>query len=140
MRRVVGVVLIAVLAVSACTKAEEPQASPSSSTSSTELNVAEGTYGWSAYGVTATLTPGPEAWSLEIANDSGRKLGAPGVYALASDDGHEVDAKVQGSRPLADGASATLEVTWPADFDRKNVGMVMLLMGEDLYGGFEKGR
>ncbi|MCJ7831973.1 MAG: hypothetical protein MUP92_00815, partial [Actinobacteria bacterium] len=69
-----------------------------------------------------------------------RKLGAPGVYALASDDGHEVDAKVKGSRPLADGASATLEVTWPADFDRKNVGMVMLLMGEDLYGGFAKGR
>ena len=140
--RLVGVVLAAVLAVSACTKAEEADPTPSAGTSTaTEaLDVAKGTYGWGAYGVTATLKPGSEAWSLEIQNDTGKKIDAPGIYALASDDGHQIHATVEGAKPLADGDSATLDVTWPADFDQKNVGMVMLLIGDDLWGGFERGR
>lgn len=142
MRRLIGVVLMAVLAVSACTKADESDPSPSAegSTSTESPDVAKGTYGWGAYGVTATLKPGAEAWTLEIENDSGKKVDAPGIYALASDDGHQIDATVKGAKPLADGGSATLDVTWPADFDQKNVGMVMLLIGDDLYGGFERGR
>lgn len=142
MRRLLGVVLIAVLAVSACTKADQSDPSPSGggSTSTAVLDVAKGTYGWGAYGVTATLKPGAEAWTLEIENDTEKKIDAPGIYALASDDGHQIDATVEGAKPLADGDSATLDVTWPADFDQKNVGMVMLLIGDDLWGGFERGR
>jgi hypothetical protein len=138
----VGFVLVAALAVSGCTKADETKPSPSvgGSTSTEAPEVLKGTYGWGAYGVTATLKPGDETWSLEIENDSGKKIGAPGIYALASDDGHRVDSTVEGAKSLADGGSATLDVTWPPDFDEKNVGMVMLLIGGDLYGGFERGR
>lgn len=136
----VGVALVVVLATSACTKSDEATSSPTAAASVADIDVPQGDYGWAAYGVTATLVPGQDSWTLDIKNASGEKLGAPGIYALASDDGHQIDATVEDSQPLADGAEETLNVVWPQDFDPKNVGMVLLLMGDELYGGFERGR
>lgn len=143
MRRwLVGIVVVGLLA-SACTKAKtdtspspsagSPDGSPSAAT------VVKGTYGWDAYGVTATLKPGDGAWSLEIKNTSGAKIDKPGIYALGQMDGHQVDATVAGSKPLGDGDLETFDVTWPPEFDPKNAGMIMLTVGNDLYGGFQQG-
>ena len=143
MRRLFALVVVAVLMTSGCTKEKSgPTPTPSGSAApSSAAPVAKGTYGWDAYGVDAVLTPGADAWSLKIQNKTGAKIDRPGVYALASMDGHKVDATVEGAEPLADGESATLTVTWPSDFDpRTGIGMVMLTIGPDLYGGFEKGR
>jgi hypothetical protein len=143
MRRLLAMVAVAVLMVSACAKEKSSQTpTPSGSVApSSVAPVAKGTYGWDAYGVDAVLTPGADSWSLKIQNKTGAKIDQPGVYALANMDGHRVDATVEGAEPLADGESATLTVTWPSDFDPKtSIGMVMLTIGPDLYGGFEKGR
>lgn len=144
MRRLFALVLVAVLMISACSKNKGVTPSPSGGSpapSSSVQALAKGTYGWDAYGVVAVLTPGASTWTLKISNSSGVKIDKPGIYALASNDGHRVDATVAGSKPLADGQSATLDVSWPADFDaRNNAGMVMLTIGSALYGGFERGR
>jgi len=144
MRRWFALLVVAVLMTSACTKdkgTSTPTPGGGSAPSSTAPPLAKGVYGWDAYGVDAVLTPGDETWTLKIKNTSGAKVEAPGIYALASDDGHKVDATLEGAKPLADGESATLDVSWPSDFDaRGNTGMVMLMIGPDLYGGFERGR
>lgn len=144
MRRLLTLVVVAVLMTSGCTNDKggpTPSSVGSSGASSSAPPLAKGVYGWNAYGVNAILTPGDGSWSLKIKNTSGEKIGAPGIYALASDDGHKVDATVDGAKPLADGESATLDVTWPADFNaHENSGMIILMIGSDLYGGFERGR
>ena len=139
---IAGTVLILAVAVAACTgdKDEpEPSAKPATSQAPEELVVEAGTYGYEAYGVKATLKPEGDAWTLEISNSSGDKLDAPGLYALDARDGHQVDATVEGSKPMNDGDSETLNVTWPTDFDDKQIGMIVLLMGDDNYGAFIRG-
>ena len=144
MRRLFAVVLVAALMISACVKAKNDTPTPSgagSAPSSSAPPLAKGVYGWNAYGVEAVLTPGTGTWTLKIRNNTGARIDKPGIYALASDDGHRVDATVAGAKPLADGGSATLAVSWPSDFDSEGEGgMVMLMVGSDLYGGFERGR
>jgi len=143
MRRLFALLVVAVLMTSACTK-EKGGSTPtpgSSGVSSTASPLEKGTYGWNAYGIDALLAPGADTWTLEIKNTSGQKVGAPGIYALKSDTGEKVEATVEGAVSLADGESATLNVTWPTDFSaHENAGMIMLLIGSDLYGGFERGR
>lgn len=141
MRRSLAVAILAVAVLAAACTKDEDVSSPSPATPSTGASQAIGAnqYGWDAYGVTAVLTPTPGTWRLKITNHTGTKIDAPGIYALAADDGHRIDATVEGAEALADGESGTLEVAWPSDFDNKNVGMVMLMVGEDLYGGFLRG-
>jgi hypothetical protein len=142
-RRLVWIAVIA-FAASACTKGGGDATPPPPSgqpTPSPSIVLDKGTYGWDAYGVTAVLTPQAEGWSLEIENTSGEKIGAPGIYALRSDTGARVDATVTNAQPLPNGGSATLDVTWPQDFNaRDNAGMIMLVVGDSLYGGFDRGR
>ena len=146
MRRLFAVVLVVALMGSACSKDKNVTPTPSGgssapSSSAPPLSLAKGVYGWDAYGIEAVLTPGTDTWTLEIQNKTGAKIDQPGIYALASDDGHRVDATLVGAKPLADGESGTLDVSWPPDFDSKgNMGMVMLMIGSELYGGFERGR
>ena len=140
---VAALLVVAVLATSACTK-DKGTSTPNPSGSATSPSpspLEKGVYGWDAYGVDALLTPGSSAWTLKITNTSGAKIEAPGIYALKADTGDKVMAVVAGAKPLSDGESATLDVTWPADFNaRDNAGMIMLTIGPDLYGGFDRGR
>jgi len=132
--------LVLALLLASCTK-EEPAPSPTtrpteSSTSVSPSPIKTGDYGYDASGVSATLQPKEGAWTLEVANDSGDKIGAPGVYALDASDGHQVDATVKGAKPLEDGESGSYSVNWPAGFDARRAGMIIFMVGEDMYGGF----
>jgi hypothetical protein len=136
--------LVLVLAVSACDKGDSqpsPSAEPKPSTASGSpvIDLAAGQYGYEAYGVEAVLSPKGGQWTLEVSNSAGTKLDAPGIYVLDARDGHQIDATVEGAKPLADKEKATLTVTWPPDFDEKQIGMVILTIGGDNYGAFIRG-
>lgn len=137
---VMGILLA--LAASACTKDDEPTPAPDASPSAgatAEIELEAGQYGYEAYGVTAVLEPKGGKWTLEVSNDSGYEVGAPALYALDARDGHQIDATVEGAEALKDGASETLQVTWPQDFDDKQIGMIVLLLGGDNYGALARG-
>jgi len=140
-RRTSTACVLLALVLASCTK-EKPVPSPitpGSAGSGTEISpspIKAGEYGYDASGVSATLEPKESAWALKVTNESGEKIGAPGVYALDASDGHRIDATVEGARPLEDGGSGSYQVIWPQDFDPKQSGMIILLVGEDMYGGF----
>lgn len=73
--------------------------------------------------------------TLEIQNRTGHDLAKPAFYVLDARDGTEVDGQVQASAVVADGQTETFDVTL-SGIEPKNIGMAVLLMGKDNYGGF----
>lgn len=144
MRKLLVIAVLLVLATAACNgdgKETEPSKTPASSSSQSgeELVVPAGTYGFDAYGVVATLEPKGDGWTLKVENKSGTRLDAPGIYALDARTGEQFDATLDGAKPMEDGFSETLDVTWPEGFDDKQIGMVILTIGDSNYGGFIRG-
>ena len=138
-RRASTACVLLVLLLVSCTK-EKPAPSPITSrpsgSSVSPSPIKPGEYGYDASGVNATLEPKEGAWALKVTNTSGQKIGAPGVYALDASDGHRIDATLKGARPLEDGGSGSYSVIWPQDFDPKQSGMIIFMVGEDMYGAF----
>jgi hypothetical protein len=73
--------------------------------------------------------------TLEIQNRTGHELAKPAFYVLDARDGTEIDGQVQASAVVPDGQTETFDVTL-SGIEPKNIGMAILLMGKDNYGGF----
>ena len=60
-------------------------------------------------------------------------MGAPSVYAVTQDQRH-VDGKMDLDEPLADSATGTYTVTFPAALSREDVGLIVLMLGDVNWG------
>jgi len=143
--RLVALALALAVVLAACTGDEEPNGDLSGPTG--------GTTGTSATGPTGTLSVPPgssvyryvnaglvatldlDAGTLEVRNETGRELSKPGFYVLDARDGTQVDGQVQAPEPIPAGETATFDVVLDA-IERKNIGLVVLLMGQDNLGAF----
>ena len=140
MRRWFILIAVVSLAASACKSKAESTPSPADGGSDPQspevVDVAPGGYGYSNYGVTATLEPDGDAWKLKVSNKTGQGQGKPGVYALDARDGKRIDGAVEGAVPLGDGQSKEFTVRFGPGFDKNNVGLMILLLGGENWGAF----
>ena len=112
-----------------------PTAAPTSAIPTGPVHFQPGEYRYGFGGVTASLSFDGSAATLEVKNASGSELAAPGLYVVLGT-GEHVDGTVAGAAPIADGASATFQVTFPAQVTSKTIGLVILLFGDSNYGAF----
>ena len=103
------------------------------STSDVNVTIVPGEWTYDYLGVKATFEwkDGPPI--LTVKNASGAEVGAPSVYAVTQDQRH-VNGKMDLNEPLADGATGTYTVTFPADLTREDVGLIVLMLGDVNWG------
>lgn len=132
--------VIAVAMVSACTSSEVVPATPVDAPAALpSVSVAPGevVYRYSgAGGVVAILRfADGVAGTLEVRNDTGTEIPAPGLYLLDARDGARSEVAVTAAAPVPDGGTRTFAVT-VAGFPLDQVGMFVLLLGGEDVGGF----
>ena len=143
--RLVTLALTLALALAACTSDEERNGDVSGPTGGTTGTGATGptgaisvppgssVYRYVNAGLVATLDL--DAGTLEIRNETGRELPKPGFYVLDARDGTQVDGQVRSAEPVLADETATFDVVLDG-IERKNIGLVVLLMGQDNLGAF----
>jgi hypothetical protein len=140
-RRVFVMILVATLSV-ACTgddndpptgpgPTSEGIAPPAVDTGDVAFEPGEFEYAWD--GVDIRFSMDGSAGTLEIDNGSGRRLAAPGLYAILGD-GIRRDATIDDASPIPDGRQASFEVAFPDGVDETTVGLVILLIGGNNWG------
>jgi hypothetical protein len=112
-----------------------PTVAPSSAIPIGPVHFQPGEYRYVFGGVTASLSFHGSAATLDVTNASGAELAAPGVYVVLGT-GEHVDGTLAGAAPIADGGSATFQVTFPNQVTSKTIGLVILLFGDSNYGAF----
>ena len=140
MRRFVVLVgVVAVLAAGCSNDSPGPSADPAGTLPSSPggISGAPGSYTFGNYGVVAVLEPDGDEWKLTVTNKTEAGIAKPGLYALDARDGHRIEGKVQGSVPIKAGESAEFAASFGADFDPKQVGLIILLVGTDNWGAFK---
>ena len=138
-RTLLVAVSLAVLTLgAACTSDTTEATAPSVSasalpTSDVNATIVPGEWTYDYLGVKATFEwkEGPPI--LTVKNATGAELGEPSVYAVMQDQRH-IDGKMELSEPLADGATGTYTVTFPADLTREDVGLIVLMLGDVNWG------
>jgi hypothetical protein len=94
-----------------------------------------GTFTYENVGVTVRFDVEGSVGTLEVDNRSGLDLDRPDIYVVDAVDGHEIAVDVRQSAPVADGDTATFDVSLgEADVDQ--IGLLVLLFGTDNYGAF----
>jgi hypothetical protein len=134
-------VALAALGSAACEKAQSQPDGESPTTKPTEesigpIGTTKDEYRYQNAGLVAVLKFRGAGGTLQVENDSGFDLPAPGFYVLDARDGHEIDGTVRNSEPVPDGTKKSFQISVGEGFDLDNVGLVVLLMGEDNYGAF----
>jgi hypothetical protein len=136
-RLVVPCLLVLGLAA-ACTGEDPPPAPDASSSSSSPLptvdvpvEIVPGEWEYENDGVTVDFSW--DEGDLSIENASGAELGTPGVYVVTQAQ-ERVDGDVAGASTVADGSGADLRVTFPTDLVLEDIGLVVLLFGEQNWG------
>lgn len=133
--------LLAIALATACTgggaggSTKTPTVASSSPVPTGPVHFQPGEYRYSFGGVTASLSFDGSTATLEVKNASGADLAPPGLYVV-SGTGEHVDGSVAGVAPIADGGSATFQVTFPDQVTSKTIGLVILLFGDSNYGAF----
>jgi len=130
-----------VLSLAACEKAKsQPDGDGTTTTPPEEsigpIGTTKGEFRYQNAGLVVLLKFRGDGGTLEVENDSGYDLPEPGFYVLDARDGHEIEGTVEDSEPVADGEKKSFEISVGEGFDLDNVGLVILLMGEDNYGAF----
>ena len=101
----------------------------------TDVNVTNvpGEWIYEYLGVKATFEwkDGPPI--LTVKNGTGADVGAPAVYVVTQDQRH-IAGKMDLSEPLANDATGTYTVMFPADLTRDDVGLVVLMLGDVNWG------
>lgn len=141
-RRLVSYLALALIAAgAACTK-DEPQVPTSSAavsggpvTSNEAVTFVPGRYRYTFHGIDASLNMEGSRAALDIRNTSGAELAAPVIYVIGQD-GTRYDATIEGAGSIADGASASLTVTFPDAVKPDTVGLMVLSFGADNVGAF----
>ena len=90
-------------------------------------------YRYANAGLVATIDF--DAGTLEVDNGTDRELPEPGFYVLDARDGERFDGLVGNAAPVPAGEVSTFDVSLDG-IELRNVGLVILLMGDDNYGAF----
>jgi hypothetical protein len=102
-------------------------------TADVNATIVPGEWTYEYLGVNATFEwkDGPPL--LTVKNGSGRDVGAPAIYVVTQDQ-RQVVGTLDGSVPLADGATGQYQVTFPSGLTRDDVGLVVLQLGDANWG------
>ncbi|MGZ4132696.1 MAG: hypothetical protein ACXVWF_06595 [Actinomycetota bacterium] len=142
--RTVSLALLAALAVaslSACTGGSTVSTSAVSSTqTATALSTVDqpvkfvpGEYDYSYQDVNVTFSWKGGTGILTVDNGSGTQLGAPGMY-VETHQQTRVDAVVKDAKPIPDGKTVRLDVTFPSTLKAEDVGLFAILFGQENWG------
>jgi hypothetical protein len=101
---------------------------------------APGSYVYDFNGVTATFRLHGDDGSLEIRNGAGIRLGPPELSILAADAGEPLVGSLSSAGPLPSGARETFDVALPEALHPRDVGLVVLSFGTDVWGAFSPSR
>ena len=104
---------------------------PSVDTGDVAFEPGEFEYAWNGVDIRFSMDGG--AGTLEIDNGTGRRLAAPGLYAILGD-GTRRDATIDDASAIPDGRRASFEVVFPDGVDETTVGLVILLIGSNNWG------
>lgn len=110
-----------------------PTGNPGEPTETISVPPGSTVYRYTNAGLVATLDF--DAETLEIENGTGRELPEPGFYVLDARDGERFDGVVAGAAPTPAGETSTFAASLDG-IELRNVGLVILMMGEDNYGAF----
>lgn len=144
-RRFVALLVLAALLAAACSGTsggtETPSVTETPDESPTPGETVTGPPGTAIYvyenaGVTVTVRLEGSTGTLEIVNETRRELPRPDLYVKDARDGRQIDGRVVGSTPVSAGATATFDVAFPPAMDIENIGLLVLLIGDDNYGAF----
>jgi hypothetical protein len=143
--RTPSLVLAAVLAVAslaACTGSSAVSTSAVSSTQSSAVapptvdqpvKFVPGEYDYSYQDVNVTFSWKDDKGVLTVDNGSGTQLGPPGMY-VETHQQTRVDAVVKGAKPIPDGKTVTLDVTFPSTLKAEDIGLFAILFGQENWG------
>jgi hypothetical protein len=106
-------------------------APPSVDTGDVAFEPGEFEYSWNDVDIRFSMDG--NAGTIEIDNGSGRRLAAPGLYAILGD-GTRRDATIDAAAPIPEGEQAAFDVTFPDGVDETTVGLVILLIGGNNWG------
>ncbi len=137
-RSLAALLLVLALVGAACT-GDDPSPSPSDPTDTgsplpTEdvpVDFVPGEWTYENNGVTVAFSW--ESGTLSVENGSGAELGPPGLYVVSQTQDRS-DAEVAETAPIPDGEAAELVATFPEDLSLKDVGLVVLLFGDQNWG------
>jgi hypothetical protein len=137
-RSLAALLLVVALAGTACT-GDDPSPSPDDTSSSASplptvdvpVDFVPGEWTYENNGVTVAFSW--EGGALSVENGSGAELGAPGLYVVTQTQ-ERVDGEVAGAAPIPDGDSGDLVATFPGDLTLADVGLVVLMFGDQNWG------
>jgi hypothetical protein len=138
-RRILPLIVLVAVLVASCTGGDDdaPTPAPSSSTTSPvptgPVRFEPGHYAYEFGGVTVGLVFDGSDAEMDVKNASGAELAAPSLYVVLGT-GAQRDGVVSDAATIADGKSATFQVTFPDDVDERTVGLVILSFGDSNYG------
>lgn len=92
-------------------------------------------YAYANAGLEVTLDIDGNEGTLVIENGTGRELPEPDFYILDARDGSKIEGDVSESAPIPVDETSTFEVSF-AGIEVRNIGLVVLLLGQDNYGAF----
>lgn len=132
-------VLLAVLGA-ACTGEQEPS-DPATSDTPTDVvpsavGTTKGKYVYDNAGLNARMELTADGGTLTVTNKTGRGIDEPGFYLLDARDGAQIDGKVAAASPVANGQTEEFDVTFAKPIETQNIGLVILVIGDDNYGAF----
>ncbi len=141
------IVVAGTIAASCTSTDEEPRASGTTGTGSgsdtvTPEATATGPPGAAVYryanlGLLATMSLDGDSGTLAIENDTGRELPPPGFYILDARTGHRVGGEVKDPTSIPNGETKTFKISF-GGLAIKDIGLVILLVGQDNYGAFAR--
>lgn len=133
---------VAIVALVGCTGGDDGggastgSASPTAEETGASLAPGEVLYRYVGASITAVVRFAADGTAtLEVRSNDDVALAAPGLYALRAADGARVDLAVDASAPIPPGGSETFDVTL-GDLSLDDVGMLVLLVGDQDLGGF----
>ena len=92
-------------------------------------------YAYANAGLQVTLDIDGNEGTIEIENGTGRELPEPDFYILDARDGSRIEGDVSEAAPIPVDQTSTFAVSF-AGIEVRNIGLVVLLLGQDNYGAF----
>jgi hypothetical protein len=144
--RSAAVALLAIVLLVACTGGDDGSNGPTDATTTTFVPTPAETFtgapGTAVYtyanggGLVVTVELEGNTGTMTVDNGTEGEVGPPGVYVLDAIDGHEIDGEVAAAAPIAAGERATFDLTVDEITYAENIGLLVLLLGDDNYGAF----
>jgi hypothetical protein len=133
--------LVSAVALIGCTgDGPDGPGRPSAASPAAPASAEPGTYVYAFNGVGATFRLHGSKGSIDIRNRTGGRLAAPRLTILAATDGAELEASIEDAIPLDRSERSTFDVSLGQPVHPRDVGLVVLSFGGDVWGALSPGR